>query len=163
MDTSAHPPQKSRVFISYARKDDYLDSVSPDEEHTYHLDPAGQKVLGAHMLEICPSIAAGTPSLEVHPLGIGRPTLSIAPDGLSFVYVAEVDGESRLYKERFDSALAEGIPGTGGGYLPVFSPSGEWVALFTSGKLRKVLYAGSEPVTLSEVRNQLTGKCELVH
>jgi L-arabinose isomerase len=41
------------------------------EDYTYHLDPAGMKVLGAHMLEICPSIAAGRPSLEVHPLGIG--------------------------------------------------------------------------------------------
>ena len=41
------------------------------EDYTYHLDPSGPKVLGAHMLEICPSIAAGTPSLEVHPLGIG--------------------------------------------------------------------------------------------
>ena len=41
------------------------------EDYTYHLDPGGQTVLGAHMLEICPSIAAGTPSCEVHPLGIG--------------------------------------------------------------------------------------------
>jgi len=41
------------------------------EDYTYHLDPGGQAVLGAHMLEICPSIAAGTPSCEVHPLGIG--------------------------------------------------------------------------------------------
>ncbi|GAB4525526.1 MAG: L-arabinose isomerase [Anaerolineae bacterium] len=41
------------------------------EDYTYHLDPAGMKVLGAHMLEICPSIADGKPSLEVHPLGIG--------------------------------------------------------------------------------------------
>ena len=41
------------------------------EDYTYHLDPNGMKVLGAHMLEICPSIAAGRPSLEVHPLGIG--------------------------------------------------------------------------------------------
>ena len=31
------------------------------EDYTYHLDPAGPRVLGAHMLEICPSIAAGTP------------------------------------------------------------------------------------------------------
>src|SRR5439155_1926215 len=29
------------------------------EDYTYHLDPAGPKVLGAHMLEICPSIAGG--------------------------------------------------------------------------------------------------------
>jgi L-arabinose isomerase len=41
------------------------------EDYTYHLDPDGMKVLGAHMLEVCPSIADGQPSLEVHPLGIG--------------------------------------------------------------------------------------------
>jgi L-arabinose isomerase len=41
------------------------------EDYTYHLDPAGHLVLGSHMLEVCPSIAAGKPSLQVHPLGIG--------------------------------------------------------------------------------------------
>lgn len=41
------------------------------EDYTYHLDPSGAKVLGAHMLEVCPSIAVGKPKLEVHPLGIG--------------------------------------------------------------------------------------------
>jgi len=41
------------------------------EDYTYHLDPASPKVLGAHMLEICPSIAAGTPRAEIHPLSIG--------------------------------------------------------------------------------------------
>ncbi len=41
------------------------------EDYTYHLDPAGAKVLGAHMLEVCPTIAAGKPTLETHPLGIG--------------------------------------------------------------------------------------------
>ncbi len=41
------------------------------EDYTYHLDPKGNLVLGAHMLEICPSIARGKPSLQVHPLGIG--------------------------------------------------------------------------------------------
>lgn len=41
------------------------------EDYTYHLHPDGHKVLGSHMLEICPTIAEGKPSLEVHPLGIG--------------------------------------------------------------------------------------------
>ncbi len=41
------------------------------EDYTYHLDPKGPKVLGAHMLEVCPSLADGKPSLEMHPLGIG--------------------------------------------------------------------------------------------
>ena len=41
------------------------------EDYTYHLHPDGQLVLGSHMLEICPSIAAEQPALEIHPLGIG--------------------------------------------------------------------------------------------
>ncbi|NMC63306.1 MAG: L-arabinose isomerase, partial [SAR324 cluster bacterium] len=41
------------------------------EDYTYHLNPNGMKVLGAHMLEICPSIAEGKVRLEVHQLGIG--------------------------------------------------------------------------------------------
>ena len=41
------------------------------EDYTYHFDPQNHLVLGAHMLEICPSIASGKPSCEIHPLGIG--------------------------------------------------------------------------------------------
>jgi L-arabinose isomerase len=40
------------------------------EDYTYDFSGT-PKVLGSHMLEICPSIAAEKPSLEVHPLGIG--------------------------------------------------------------------------------------------
>ena len=57
------------------------------EDYTYHLEPGNMKVLGAHMLEVCASVAEGTPSLEMHFLGIGgkadparlvwrRPTIS---------------------------------------------------------------------------------------
>jgi L-arabinose isomerase len=41
------------------------------EDYTYHFDPSDPMVLGAHMLEICESIAEGKPSCEIHPLGIG--------------------------------------------------------------------------------------------
>ena len=41
------------------------------EDYTYHFDSGGMKVLGAHMLEICESIAADKPALEIHPLSIG--------------------------------------------------------------------------------------------
>ena len=41
------------------------------EDYTYHLTGQDSICLGAHMLEICPSIAQGKPSCEVHPLGIG--------------------------------------------------------------------------------------------
>ena len=41
------------------------------EDYTYHFDPSDPLVLGAHMLEICESIASNKPSCEIHPLGIG--------------------------------------------------------------------------------------------
>ena len=41
------------------------------EDYTYDLAPGGERVLGAHMLEVCPSIAGGRPSCEIHPLSIG--------------------------------------------------------------------------------------------
>ena len=41
------------------------------EDYTYHLEPGNHQVLGSHMLEVCPSIAANKPRLELHPLGIG--------------------------------------------------------------------------------------------
>jgi L-arabinose isomerase len=41
------------------------------EDYTYHLGKDGELVLGSHMLEICPTIAAGKPACEIHPLGIG--------------------------------------------------------------------------------------------
>ncbi|MFI5133488.1 MAG: L-arabinose isomerase [Chitinophagales bacterium] len=41
------------------------------EDYTYHFEPGNQMVLGAHMLEICESIAEKKPSCEIHPLGIG--------------------------------------------------------------------------------------------
>lgn len=41
------------------------------EDYTYHLEPGNELVLGAHMLEICPSISSEKASCEIHPLGIG--------------------------------------------------------------------------------------------
>ena len=41
------------------------------EDYTYHFGEDQDKVLGAHMLEVCPSIAKGQLSLQIHPLGIG--------------------------------------------------------------------------------------------
>ncbi|MGW0581633.1 L-arabinose isomerase [Streptomyces sp. NPDC002920] len=41
------------------------------EDYTYHLGPGTPRVLGAHMLEVCPSVAADRPSCEIHPLSIG--------------------------------------------------------------------------------------------
>jgi L-arabinose isomerase len=42
------------------------------EDYTYNLVPGHELILGAHMLEVCPSIAAAKPRIEIHPLGIGN-------------------------------------------------------------------------------------------
>jgi len=53
------------------------------EDYTYHFGDGGPKVLGAHMLEVCPSIAGGRPSCEIHPLSIGG-----KPDPVRLVFTA---------------------------------------------------------------------------
>src|SRR5664279_3371480 len=42
------------------------------EDYTYDLTPGNELILGAHMLEVCPSLTASTPRIEIHPLGIGN-------------------------------------------------------------------------------------------
>src|SRR5207253_152190 len=54
------------------------------EDYTYHLGDPIPEVLGAHMLEVCPSIAGGRPSCEIHPLSIGG-----RPDPVRLVFDAE--------------------------------------------------------------------------
>ena len=56
------------------------------EDYTYHLAPGEMRILGAHMLEVCETLAADKPSLEIHPLSIGNkadPIRSVftAPNG----------------------------------------------------------------------------------
>lgn len=41
------------------------------EDYTYDLTPGSELILGAHMLEICPTLTTSRPRLEIHPLGIG--------------------------------------------------------------------------------------------
>jgi len=41
------------------------------EDYTYNLVPGAHVILGAHMLEVCPSISSARPSCEIHPLSIG--------------------------------------------------------------------------------------------
>jgi L-arabinose isomerase len=41
------------------------------EDYTYDLTPGHELILGAHMLEVCPTLTTARPRLEIHPLGIG--------------------------------------------------------------------------------------------
>jgi L-arabinose isomerase len=72
------------------------------EDYTYHLVPGEEKILGAHMLEVCPTLTASTPSLEVHPLAIGgredpvRLTFSADPGAGLVVGLSDLGDRFRL-------------------------------------------------------------------
>jgi L-arabinose isomerase len=78
------------------------------EDYVYHLGPGGSKVLGAHMLEICPSIAAGKPSCEIHPLSIGdredpvRLVFTAPPGPAVVVSMVDMGGRLRLVANQVD-------------------------------------------------------------
>jgi L-arabinose isomerase len=82
------------------------------EDYTYHLNPSGSLVLGSHMLEVCPSIAAGKPSLEVHPLGIGgkedpvRLVFDAAPGAALNASVVDLGNRFRLIVNEVDVVKA---------------------------------------------------------
>ncbi|MGE0219273.1 L-arabinose isomerase [Mycolicibacterium sp.] len=72
------------------------------EDYTYDLTPERERILGAHMLELCPSIAARTPSLEVHPLAIGdrddpvRLRFTAAPADAVILGISDMGSRFRL-------------------------------------------------------------------
>jgi L-arabinose isomerase len=72
------------------------------EDYTYHFGPGEPKILGAHMLEVCPSIAARQPSCEIHPLGIGdredpvRLVFDAAPGPAVVIGMADLGDRFRL-------------------------------------------------------------------
>lgn len=59
------------THIIKAMTQGYTGGSSFMEDYTYHYEKGNEYSLGAHMLEVCPSIAASKPRIEVHPLGIG--------------------------------------------------------------------------------------------
>ncbi|MCL2513243.1 MAG: L-arabinose isomerase [Oscillospiraceae bacterium] len=70
------------------------------EDYTYHFEKGNEMILGAHMLEICPSIAAKKPRIEAHPLSIGgkEPPARLVFDGKAgkAIVVSLVDMGGRL-------------------------------------------------------------------
>ncbi|MFO7672176.1 MAG: L-arabinose isomerase [Lutibacter sp.] len=72
------------------------------EDYTYHFTPQKSYVLGSHMLEICPTIAEGKPSCEVHPLGIGgkedpaRLVFNVAPGNAINASLVDMGNRFRL-------------------------------------------------------------------
>ena len=72
------------------------------EDYTYDFSDGTGRILGAHMLEVCPSIAAARPSCEVHPLGIGgrgdpvRLVFDALPGAATILGIADMGDRFRL-------------------------------------------------------------------
>ena len=87
--------------------------VSFMEDYTYHMVKGSERVLGAHMLEVCPSIAEGKPSLEVHPLDIGgksdpaRLVFDARPGPAVNATLLDVGGRMRMIVAELDVLRAE--------------------------------------------------------
>jgi L-arabinose isomerase len=83
------------------------------EDYTYHLGPGRPKVLGAHMLEVCPSIAAARPRVEIHPLGIGgredpvRMVFDAAPGAGVVVGMSDMGDRFRLVANAIEVVPAD--------------------------------------------------------
>ena len=72
------------------------------EDYTYDLVPGEEKILGSHMLEVCPTIAAARPRVEIHPLGIGdredpvRLVFDAAPGAAAILGICDVGERFRF-------------------------------------------------------------------
>ena len=77
------------------------------EDYTYHFDHS-HRVLGAHMLEICPSIAAEQPTAQIHPLSIGGKSDPVrlvftAPSGSAIVVsIVQIGDRFRMISNEID-------------------------------------------------------------
>jgi eukaryotic-like serine/threonine-protein kinase len=91
------------------------------------------------------------------PLGLGQPSIAIAPDGTRVAYVLERQGARQLYLRALDQFDAMPIPRTEGAFGPFFSPDGAWVGFFADNKLRKVAASGGTPITLCDAPNPYGG------
>ncbi|MCX4761744.1 L-arabinose isomerase [Streptomyces sp. NBC_01275] len=78
------------------------------EDYTYHLGPDSPRVLGAHMLEVCPTLAADRPACEIHPLSIGgredpvRLVFNAAPGPALVVGLSDLGDRFRLTANTVD-------------------------------------------------------------
>ncbi|MET8355174.1 MULTISPECIES: L-arabinose isomerase [unclassified Micromonospora] len=86
------------------------------EDYTYDLVPGSERILGAHMLEVSPSLATTKPRLEIHPLGIGgkedpvRLVFTAAPGPALVVAMSDVRDRFRLVANVVENVQAPDLP-----------------------------------------------------
>lgn len=86
------------------------------EDYTYDLVPGQERILGAHMLEVAPSLTSQTPRLEVHPLGIGgkedpvRLVFTADPGPALVVALSDMRDRFRLVANVVENVEAPDLP-----------------------------------------------------
>ena len=86
------------------------------EDYTYDLAPGDEKILGAHMLEVSPSLTTAKPRLEIHPLGIGgkddpvRLVFTADPGPALVVAMSDMRDRFRLVANVVENVEAPDLP-----------------------------------------------------
>lgn len=86
------------------------------EDYTYDLVPGDEKILGAHMLEVSPSLSTHRPRLEIHPLGIGgkddpvRLVFTADPGPALVVAMSDMRDRFRLVANVVENVVAPDLP-----------------------------------------------------
>jgi Tol biopolymer transport system component/tRNA A-37 threonylcarbamoyl transferase component Bud32 len=88
---------------------------------------------------------------------VDQPELALSSDGTMLAFVAEKDNTAQLLLRSLDALESKPLPGTQGAEDPFFSPDGEWIGFFASGKLKKVSVSGGTVQTLCDVADPRGG------
>jgi L-arabinose isomerase len=127
--------------------------VSFMEDYTYHFEPGKEAALGAHMLEICPSIADGKPRIEVHPLAIGgredpaRMVFDAAPGAAVLATLVDLGSRFRMIVNEIETIKIENkmpkLPVARALWKPYPSLSGAAEAWILAGGTHHSVYSTS--------------------
>jgi len=91
------------------------------------------------------------------PLGLGKISVAVSPDGTRVVYVAIRNGTRQLVVRDLEHFESRPLRGTEGAYGPFFSPDGTSVGFFSQNALKRVSLLGGDPVTVAEARQARSG------
>jgi Tol biopolymer transport system component/tRNA A-37 threonylcarbamoyl transferase component Bud32 len=86
-----------------------------------------------------------------------RPAFAFSPDGGSLAYVGLHGATTQLFIRAIDSLETRPIPGTDRAVAPFFSPDGEWIGFFATGKLKKVGTNGGAVQTVCDAASSMGG------
>jgi Tol biopolymer transport system component/tRNA A-37 threonylcarbamoyl transferase component Bud32 len=85
------------------------------------------------------------------------PAVALSPDGTQLAYVARQGGGQQLYLRAMGSLEAKPIAGTEGAFNPFFSPDGQWLGFFASGKLMKISVGGGAALSVVDAGGSPSG------